>query len=84
MINAPVVALEEAVVALTLNWTPSSTLATSVASYCWKIISLASTVGLIITSLEEFEILKTSVPPSLNSKPDVPKSTSLSVTGFKT
>ena len=43
----------------------SSILATSVPSLCWKIISLASTIGLIITSLDEFVIFKTSVPPAL-------------------
>ena len=37
-------------------------------SLCWKIRSLASTTGLIITSLEELVILRTSVPAALKLK----------------
>ena len=51
-----------------LNVALSSILATSVPSLCWNIISLASTIGLIITSLDELVILKTSVPPALKLK----------------
>ena len=51
-----------------LNVPLSSTLATSVPSLCWKIISFSSTIGLITTSLDELLILKTSVPPALKLK----------------
>ena len=49
----------------TLKVPLSSILATSVPSLCWNIRSLASTIGLIMTSLDEFVIFKTSVPPDL-------------------
>ena len=52
----------------TLNVPLSSIRATSVPSLCWKIISFASTTGLIITSLELLVILSISVPPALNLK----------------
>ena len=41
----------------TLNVPLSSTRATSVPSLCWNIISFASTIGLITTSLDEFTTL---------------------------
>ena len=52
----------------TLNVALSSILATSVPSYCWNIISLESTVGLIITSLELFPISNICVPLTENLK----------------
>ena len=52
----------------TLNVALSSIRATSVPSLCWNIISLASTTGLITTSLEELVILSISVPPARNLK----------------
>ena len=52
----------------TLKVPLSSILATSVPSLCWNIKSFASTTGLIITSLDELDILKISVPSSLKLK----------------
>ena len=62
----------------TLNVPLSSIRATSVPSLCWKIRSLASTTGLIITSLDEFVILNISVPPALKLKSLPPASSIIS------
>ena len=51
-----------------LNVPSSFTLATSLPSLCWNIISFASTTGFKITSLDEFVILKISVSADLNWK----------------
>ena len=58
----------------TLKVPLSSTLATSVPSLCWNIMSFASTTGLIITSLDEFVTLKISVPATLKLKSPPPAS----------
>ena len=63
----------------TLNVPLSSILATSVPSLCWNIISFSSTTGLIITSLDELDILKISVPSSLKLKSPPPASKTISV-----
>ena len=58
----------------TLNVALSSIRATSVPSLCWNMISFASTIGLIITSLDEFTTLNICVPPALNWKSFPPAS----------
>ena len=63
-------ALKAAAVNLAKPWPPVPSLIsnTDVPSYCWKIISLPSTWGLNIKSLDEFIILSKLVPPEANTK----------------
>ena len=62
----------------TLNVALSSTLATSVPSLCWNMISFASAIGLIMTSLDELTTLNICVPPALNWKSLPPASSIMS------